>query len=51
MAGAVDRRRVVNTQPSAWEVVNKGGEAAPFGGHVETRRYTFHAEVSLIDLV
>ena len=34
-----------------WWVQRKAAAAAPVGGHVETRRYTFHAEVSLIDLV
>jgi hypothetical protein len=33
-----------------WWVQRKAA-ASPVGGHVETRRYTFHAEVSLIDLV
>jgi hypothetical protein len=31
--------------------VQRQAAAAPVGGRVETRRYTFHADVSLIDLV
>jgi transcriptional regulator with XRE-family HTH domain len=34
-----------------WWVQRQAAAAAPVGGRVETRRYTFHAEVSLIDLV
>src|SRR5262245_31588192 len=34
-----------------WWVQRQAAVAAPVGGHVETRRYTFHADVSLIDLV
>jgi hypothetical protein len=34
-----------------WWVQRQAAAAAPVGGHVETRRYTFHAEVALIDLV
>jgi hypothetical protein len=34
-----------------WWVQRQAAAAAPVGGHVETRRYTFHAEVSLINLV
>ena len=36
---------------AAWWVQRQAAAATPVGGHVETRRYTFHAEVSLIDLV
>jgi hypothetical protein len=34
-----------------WWLQRKAAAAAPVGGRVETRRYTFHAEMSLIDLV
>ena len=34
-----------------WWLQRQAAAAAPVGGHVETRRYTFHADVSLIDLV
>jgi hypothetical protein len=34
-----------------WWVQRKAAVASPVGGPRETRRYTFHAEVSLIDLV
>lgn len=34
-----------------WWVQRQAAAAAPVGGRVETRRYTFHAEMSLIDLV
>jgi Helix-turn-helix len=34
-----------------WWVQRQAAAASPVGGRVETRRYTFHAEVSLIDLV
>jgi hypothetical protein len=34
-----------------WWVQRKAAAASPVGGRVETRRYTFHADVSLIDLV
>jgi transcriptional regulator with XRE-family HTH domain len=36
---------------AAWWVQRQAAAAAPVGGPRETRRYTFHAEVSLIDLV
>jgi hypothetical protein len=36
---------------AAWWVQRQAAAAAPVGGPVETRRYTFHAEVSLIALV
>jgi IclR helix-turn-helix domain len=36
---------------AAWWVQRQAAAAPPVGGHGETRRYTFHAEVSLIDLV
>jgi hypothetical protein len=36
---------------AAWWVQRQAGVAAPVGRRVETRRYTFHADVSLIDLV
>src|SRR5262245_15974674 len=35
----------------AWWLERKAAVSTPVGGHRETRRYTFHAEVSLIDLV
>jgi hypothetical protein len=34
-----------------WWVQRKAVAAIPVGGRMETRRYTFHADVSLIDLV
>jgi hypothetical protein len=34
-----------------WWLQRQAAAASPVGGRVETRRYTFHAEVSLIDLV
>ena len=34
-----------------WWLQRQAAAASPVGGHVETRRYTFHADVSLIDLV
>ena len=34
-----------------WWVQRQAAAASPVGGRVETRRYTFHAEVALIDLV
>ena len=34
-----------------WWVQRQAAVASPVGGRVETRRYTFHAEVALIDLV
>ena len=36
---------------AAWWMQRQAAAASPVGGHRETRRYTFHAEVSLIDLV
>jgi hypothetical protein len=36
---------------AAWWMQRQAAAAAPVGGRVETRRYTFHAEVALIDLV
>jgi Helix-turn-helix len=36
---------------AAWWVQRQAAVASPVGGRVETRRYTFHAETSLIDLV
>ena len=36
---------------AAWWMQRQAAAASPVGGRVETRRYTFHAEVSLIDLV
>jgi lambda repressor-like predicted transcriptional regulator len=36
---------------AAWWVQRQAAAAAPVCGPRETRRYTFHAEVSLIDLV
>jgi hypothetical protein len=35
----------------AWWMQRQAAAAAPVGGRGETRRYTFHAEVALIDLV
>lgn len=34
-----------------WWVQRQAAAASPVGGHVETKRYTFHADTSLIDLV
>jgi hypothetical protein len=34
-----------------WWVQRQAAAASPVGGRMETRRYTFHAEVSLINLV
>jgi hypothetical protein len=34
-----------------WWMRRQAAAASPVGGHRGTRRYTFHAEVSLIDLV
>ena len=34
-----------------WWVDRKASAAIPAGGRVETRRYTFHADVGLIELV
>jgi hypothetical protein len=36
---------------AAWWVQRQAAAAAPVGGRMETRRYTFHAETALIDLV
>jgi hypothetical protein len=36
---------------AAWWMQRQAAAASPVGGPGETRRYTFHAEVSLIDLV
>jgi transcriptional regulator with XRE-family HTH domain len=36
---------------AAWWLQRPAAAASPVGGPRETRRYTFHAEVSLIDLV
>jgi transcriptional regulator with XRE-family HTH domain len=36
---------------AAWWMQRQAAAASPVGGHRETKRYTFHAEVSLIDLV
>jgi transcriptional regulator with XRE-family HTH domain len=36
---------------AAWWVQRQAAVASAVGGRVETRRYTFHAETSLIDLV
>jgi hypothetical protein len=36
---------------ATWWVQRQAAAAFPSGGRGETRRYTFHAEVSLIDLV
>jgi hypothetical protein len=36
---------------AAWWVQRQAAAVLPVGGRVATRRYTFHAEVSLIDLV
>jgi hypothetical protein len=36
---------------AAWWLQRQAAAASPVGGPRETRRYTFHAEVSLIDLV
>jgi hypothetical protein len=36
---------------AAWWMQRQAAAAAPVGGHRETKRYTFHAEVALIDLV
>jgi transcriptional regulator with XRE-family HTH domain len=36
---------------AAWWMQRQAAAASPVGGPRETRRYTFHAEVSLIDLV
>jgi hypothetical protein len=35
----------------AWWQERKAAMSLPAGGHRETRRYTFHAEVALIELV
>ena len=36
---------------AAWWMQRQAAAASPVGGRMETKRYTFHAEVSLIDLV
>jgi IclR helix-turn-helix domain/Ribbon-helix-helix protein, copG family len=36
---------------AAWWMQRQAAAASPVGGRGETRRYTFHADVSLIDLV
>jgi hypothetical protein len=36
---------------AAWWMQRQAAAASPVGGRGETRRYTFHAEVVLIDLV
>ena len=36
---------------AAWWMQRQAAAASPVGEHRETRRYTFHAEESLIDLV
>ena len=36
---------------AAWWMQRQAAAASPVGGRGETRRYTFHAEVALIDLV
>jgi hypothetical protein len=51
LSQSLDDAGPVLLEMAAWWVQRQAAAASPVGGHVETRRYTFHAEVSLIDLV
>jgi IclR helix-turn-helix domain len=48
---SVAEARPVLLEMAAWWMQRQAGAAAPVGGPREIRRYTFHAEVPLIDLV